>query len=1063
MARIGEYRLKAYELLYSYPICGYSESAAKRSVQNILIMGNGWMGNEIFKASFWTGQSVNSELNITVASQNALEYKKQILSEEMGAPLPGLKMYIEKKHYANLKFVNIDVKKGLDEAGIAPLDFCNNRYNYIVVSLGDVENNWLAASELIAQISRARDNGVLYSGKIIIHIFSEFSSEIAKDAQEDLAKYGFENGIEINFFGNETDKTGKELSRIAGNINFAYAMKYDQRCNKEKVDERFEKSRIAEFVDSPMDYEVGDINVVSNFLGANYSADSSFAAAVHIPVKLAVCRKAVPDQEPLDTLKNAIQKKNRLYRKLVAAEHRRWNAYMIMRGFRAPTVQEETKYLYHGGNAHQDKKRRLHICLCDCSEKAPLERDFDHLYREWIEKKCPKDFPSELDRASLRVHQLTAQLSDKIDINKLLKSIRGDCMAYSNLRRSMKKLANDEDHSLVLYQKCLDAARAYAKSISDQELAIIEGADKSLIPMKVRNARTDFYSLDQQLVEMIPFAIWYGLKYRTVITISDGSVTAAHDVIIPTLFCAENAVYIGKAVGSQRYQNAITSYFKSRGENTVPRFVPLSQTDVDSIFYSIMEQLQKYGQHDIVINCVPNRGCDMALAVGRLMEKYHGEINVVQYLSDRGIVSYSEDKNIGVGLDNKNYSLSELIQLMGGRVTNEYSLLYDSSQYEDLIRLFRNYGDSFKVRDAENKSKNFNPWAHMTNLLATAAKDVGFEEQRRLESDGQIFRYQGYFSEEVFSRSRIGETLRQLQEYKIIKNYSEKYDENSVYVRFEHVNWELAELLRGFEKDKISQADFYKALKFVPLSGGLKITNRWVQNIRLYDPTEPQKQIDTKIRFMQEISRKGYVLNLNIEEDGIMSFVFKDEATMYLLKKQGTVFELIVYYLMRESGLFDDVESGIKITWDANEEQPEQALRNKLQDEESIGYSIYKSKRQEILKRFDLDQTQPVTNEVDVIGIAGMAAVMVSCKTSEKNTAQWLYEIKAVSEYFQSYGVMAISSDCGGKNKSSFKKRAEQMNISVWGTETLWNPKALREALKDVVKRARQHKKSVNL
>lgn len=74
MARIGEYRLKAYELLYSYPICGYSESAAKRSVQNILIMGNGWMGNEIFKASFWTGQSVNSELNITVASQNALGF-----------------------------------------------------------------------------------------------------------------------------------------------------------------------------------------------------------------------------------------------------------------------------------------------------------------------------------------------------------------------------------------------------------------------------------------------------------------------------------------------------------------------------------------------------------------------------------------------------------------------------------------------------------------------------------------------------------------------------------------------------------------------------------------------------------------------------------------------------------------------------------------------------------------------------------------------------------------------------------------------------------------------------
>lgn len=34
--------------------------------------------------------------------------------------------------------------------------------------------------------------------------------------------------------------------------------------------------------------------------------------------------------------------------------------------------------------------------------------------------------------------------------------------------------------------------------------------------------RMDFFSLDEQLVEMLPFALWYGKKYGTVITLSDG-------------------------------------------------------------------------------------------------------------------------------------------------------------------------------------------------------------------------------------------------------------------------------------------------------------------------------------------------------------------------------------------------------------------------------------------------------------------------------------------------------------------------------------------------------------
>ena len=125
------------------------QKAPEKETEQCLDLGTGWTGNEAFKAAFWAGQALDTELNITVASQNATAYKEQVLSTKSDACMPALKKYAEQKRYANLKFIDIDVEEGLDAAGLAPLDFAANRYNYIIISLGDAEHNWLAASELI--------------------------------------------------------------------------------------------------------------------------------------------------------------------------------------------------------------------------------------------------------------------------------------------------------------------------------------------------------------------------------------------------------------------------------------------------------------------------------------------------------------------------------------------------------------------------------------------------------------------------------------------------------------------------------------------------------------------------------------------------------------------------------------------------------------------------------------------------------------------------------------------------------------------------------------------------
>lgn len=1040
MAKIGEYRLRIYDLLYEKPICHYAENIEGRKQSNVLILGTGWIGNEAFKAAFWAGQALNTELNITVASHNAAAYKVQVLSEKEGAYMPALKMYAEQKHYAGLRFIDIDIEKSIDAAGLAPLEFASNRYNYVIISLGDAEHNWLAAYELISQISESK-KGVRSEYRVLINVFNEFSDSIGEDDRKMLLEEGRNNGIEVCFFGNES-VTGKEIDRIARNINFSYSMKYDQRISRKDADDQFEASRIAEFEESPKDYETGDISVAANFIGAKYAADSSFASAVHIPVKLEMCEAADSKKAAEDTLKEAICRKNKLYWELVALEHRRWNAYTVTRGFRAPTPEEEETLIYQNGNTHQDKKRLLHMCLCECGTKASLANDFDHQYAEWIRNNCPSNDPSELDRASLRAHQLAKKLSDRINIKTVLQRIIGSNTEYSNLRRAILKLANDDNNSLVLYQKSLNAAMEYAASRSPEEVKLLAETDQMLSPIKTRNARMDFFGLDEQLVEMLPFSLWYGKKYGTVITLSDGMSTSTYDVIIPTLFCAQNAVFAGKAVNSKKYQNAIINFFESRGANTVPEFISLSSMDVEIILDCLEKQLEKYGNQDIIINCVPNRGYEAAIAIGRLMEKHPGSINAVHYIQNKGIVSLSTDKNIGAGLDNKNFSLSEYISLMGGRIANEYAGLYDSNEYESILELFQKYCQPTSYKKADGKNGSFNTWAVVTGFLSDSSKDINCEKYMSRDPAAEELHYTGSFSEAVFRTSMIDNLLDQLQIYHIIRDYKRTAADETVSIEFEYVNPEIGSLLQRFEKGQIHEEDRYKSLKFIPMGGGLKISDRLVENEPVISSGEKDAHKKVKLDFLQDLLQRRYIENLQIDEEKeTVSFAFCNEATMRLLKKQGQIFELIVYYLMHESGKYDDVECGVKIAWDADDISQEQQLIEMLDQNgpACFGYSEYVNARGEVIRQASIQERESVKNEIDIIALSGMNATMVSCKTSDNDNMQWVYEIRAVSDHFQSEGVLAVSSDYSSRNRAAFLERAKQMNVTIWGTDKLWN------------------------
>lgn len=456
MSTIGKNRLAIYDLFYRYPPCDYIYNKKL----NVLIIGNGWVGNEAFKAMFWDGQYPGVDLNITIASNNAKQYE-----EALKEKLPGLGDFADfngnrtsKYHYANIDIRDVSFDE-IKETGITDAmaaEDCMNlqNQNIIVVSVG--------ASEI---------NGLL--GVIISDLIKDNPQRVL------LAVYGSEeisapSNVEYVSFSSEVDIDTSELMKLAANINYVYDAKYNNfTINRKHSIEKYLAKYKKEFEETPED--TGDIFIsLTNFTGMDYTADSSLAQAVHMPMKLDYCFHGGTAVEMTAELVKIINEHGKKFNLLAALEHKRWCAYMAIRACRMPK-RDELGYLYSNGNNHKDDKNNLHICMCECGHNGAT---LDRASRRWGERvpdemgKFKARFKnlSDLDWASLYCHQ---RLSDKMnssnfdEIIDAVSSCEGSLTdeettdALKDYEVALKKLvARQEDvNALALYNLAKSHAR----------------------------------------------------------------------------------------------------------------------------------------------------------------------------------------------------------------------------------------------------------------------------------------------------------------------------------------------------------------------------------------------------------------------------------------------------------------------------------------------------------------------------------------------------------------------------------------------------------------------------
>lgn len=702
MSTIGTNRLAIYNLLYNHPLCDYIKINSENDKElNVLIIGNGWVGNEAIKAVFWDGQYPDTKLNITIASANAGEYEKKLKEA-----LPGLLDFadfngskISKYHYANIgiREVSFDEISNMGLTDDMLSDDCLSiaKQNYIIISVGDEEINCILAEMLAEKVDR--------KSKVLI---ASYGAEQATMP---------ENIVHVPFLP-DSDAVQKkydtsELFRLATNINFVYESKYNgDTVNRKKTKSKFNKKYTSEFIGTPEDTD-DMFTSIKNFTGGEYTADSSLAQAVHMPMKLDYCCRGGNRQTQLTELVKHINEQDEKFNELVALEHRRWCAYMAVRAYRMPK-KDELGYLYKGGNTHKDDNEFLHICMCECGNNGTK------LNGEWWKWKKDPEGLSQLDDVSRycqsvlrgKLKYLQSQLENDLDNLRIqsLKSIDVDFKtAISEYIAAINKLIQDDSGALNVYAIALEKLKktkhyGLVKKIVDS----LDGTDEKAGKLKLakeRNKHIDFYSYDVQFINMIPLCLKLGDSKSTVVTFVNGQI--ASNVLAPMLLCSDEAVFVETRPGfpTKENENSVKSFFELHGGNTTVTFATLTDLKVESIKKELGFLLKSY--ENVIFNTVPGMNSDVLIAIGELANKFH----IVSYDAYRGISFHNMDDILPSKVEDISLSVDDYLKLVQGEQKQNESVVL-REQCRPLEQFFWRYSKVRERTTSKGEKKYYSVW-----------------------------------------------------------------------------------------------------------------------------------------------------------------------------------------------------------------------------------------------------------------------------------------------------------------------------------------------------------------
>ena len=429
--------------LYEPIIDKKADENGKKSL-NLTIIGSGVIGTEVFLNAYWYGQLLDCRLNITVVSKEKMNKESSfsgpgdfegrinninpdiLQTAQEGSPLlkyaddkaPGEPYF--RYDYKECDVLSDDFKTLMDNSGLLDTD-------YFVVALGSDEENFTVANKLRQTVGEYHLFSAPENKTVISYVVynSDLACALNKDNKHryslqsetaDIIMYAFGSLDSVYSIGNVffAGKTNKEYS----------SMKPSEKKKKSLNEKEHKNDKIKLYKDiysyqadlargfhrKYQEYAAG-FHTVSMFAAENEETECRDVPADKYK-EFVVCEK-IGSNKTKDKLNG-----------LAWMEHRRWCAYMRIKGYRnlnASKGEDFSKYFSkvlpeHSAKEHKFVSLKLHPCLVEFSREDGILADMDEY--GFIIEKTEFEFEKDgktgdyLDQLSLSRHKLDPSRED---------------------------------------------------------------------------------------------------------------------------------------------------------------------------------------------------------------------------------------------------------------------------------------------------------------------------------------------------------------------------------------------------------------------------------------------------------------------------------------------------------------------------------------------------------------------------------------------------------------------------------------------------------------------------
>lgn len=1031
----------AAQVINSYPLFNYMHTDENgRQVMDVAIIGDSPMRDTLVKHVFACAQLPDTDLNIRIVSEDAGAYlqklrkdcplldttvrmylngvaKHKTLNKEITeTPLANLYFY-ETEHFSEEEKA-ADSQFTLELYDVTPLP----RY-YLLVS-EDEKKNSAAAEHLIRHYTKAKGETV----------FIGYLNDRGDGyGLQNFSRKGSLKRIQSASFGEnakysaDEKKFKTEIEKRALAVHAFYTKGYWETASKEEIRKSLE----------------------------GYNLRSSLRAALSIPYKLFACGGLRETDEAAGLKfyravfgtdagkKTAEAEKNRM----IWLEHRSWQAFMIMEGWRKPSWEELEDYAFRRGNDHRNKEetKKLSPCICASGIDKPLacqtltKSEWNSLTEEEM---TAKGFDP-LDKMSVHLHQLCGRLArENGDLLSYFKSLREELHGAN----ADEKLLGDTDYLQELCKRmrrgdpninrrwsdfCGEYMTLLKEDRYEHARAVFSQIRDKMKVTAAYNSFRDYKGIDIDILHAIPL-ILMNKPIKTVYKLLCPQTWAN---LMSVILLEPDELVLLSAEPAEPDTAPWKMFLRQRG---------LGHVKIRTALLDGVRPSARTGAVLDITAAPPELVCRAAA------DSRFKTLPVVLY-ENGGLVSLTGFDELAFCAQTRSLTVGETLQMLGATApkSREQDLLLDLwSTYQEIWNV---YQDSIRTPDIKGKTdfSNF-PWKILCDFIADQ------ERSRYIPLNVGILRQKAdhYTTADMSLRNinayGLDKVLDGLRQYGLIEDPVQLPDEDADGPISFNAKWSgaAATLNMLYEQAKDDTTVQYRLEKLwnEPLDGkplkqpGYYVVNNsrsvnasvphrietaFGEKNRQYQNVDVLRQILTRMASCRKLLSEKPTFETLESGETLIRFRFASRAVKECLIKEGNALEAYTFHTIRDSvSLFDDYRMNVSFAWDTL-----------ASDDEFYAYGT-------------------VTNEVDCVCTQKTQSIFISCKQAKLKNDH-LNEIRYLADRFgvNARAIIVCSHYSPLNSNDAIVRRAKSMGISIIPAGKLTDRRTFAEALRAAVKK----------